>query len=54
MSFVYRNPQPKKYRPSLDGYKKHHQQLAKDRNVEAKFLAATTITEAKKILFGKK
>lgn len=54
MSFVYRNHPPKKYKPSLDGYKKQHNQLAKEKNVEAKFLAATTITEAKKVLFGKK
>ena len=53
MAFVYRNPLPKKYRPSLVGYKQKHQILAKEKGVEAKFMAAATLTEARKILFGK-
>lgn len=53
MSYTIRNPQPKKFKPSLEGYKKRHLELAKAKNVEAKFLACTTITQAKKVLFGK-
>lgn len=50
MSFVYRNPSPKKFKPSLEGYKTKNKELAKAKNVENAFLNAKTITEAKKIL----
>lgn len=54
MSYVYRNPGKKKFRPSLAGYKAQHQQLATEKGILPQFMAAKTLTEARRLLFGKK
>jgi hypothetical protein len=54
MSFTYKNPGKKKYKPSLTGYKTRFMALAKEKGVEAQFVAAKTLTEAKKVLWGHK
>ena len=54
MSSVIRKPQPKKYKPSVEGYKARNAALAAERGVEKAFMAARTVTEAKKILSGKR
>lgn len=54
MSFLIRKAGKKNFKPSLEGYKKFHKTLAQEKGVESQFLAAKTITEAKKILWGKK
>lgn len=53
MSFVIRQAGKKKFKPSLAGYKAQHQALALEKGLESQFMAAKTITEAKKILWGK-
>lgn len=37
---------------SLDGYKNMHEKTAKDKDVYQEFMNATTLTKARKILFG--
>lgn len=54
MSFTYRKPGKKKFKPSLAGYKARHEALAKEKGVGGQFMAAKTITEAKRILWGHK
>ena len=54
MSFVYRNPGKKKFKPSLTDYKARHQALAQEKGVERQFMAALTLTEAKRVLWGPK
>lgn len=54
MSFVIRQAGKKKFKPSLEGYKARHRATAQEKGLEAQFLAAKTITEAKRILWGKK
>jgi hypothetical protein len=53
MSFVYRNPGKKKYKPNLEAYKARHRALAVEKGVEIPFMAAKTLTEAKRLLWGR-
>lgn len=44
----------KKHAPSLDNYKNQHRKRAEEMGVLEKFLAAPTLTKARKIVFPKK
>lgn len=54
MSFIIYPVKVKNLKRNLEAYKKLHAKLAEEKGVFALFMAAKTMTEAKKILFKKK
>lgn len=54
MSFIIKKAGKKKFKPNLAGYKARRKEEATLKGVEAQFMGAKTITEARKILKGKK